>query len=119
MNAVTFDPSVAQQATVGRPRLLGLSNLVRKDLSEWLHGKRPWVVLGVTTNTAFLRRLITHPEVVAVLTGFRTMGAFCSRAVTTPTRAAVRSASGGDPATAGRDQVALPYRVDAYWTERT
>ena len=50
MNEATFDPSVVQQATVGGPRLLGLGNLVRKDLSEWLHGKRPWVVLGVTTS---------------------------------------------------------------------
>ena len=30
--------------------MLGLGNLVRKDLSEWLHGKRPWIVLGVTTS---------------------------------------------------------------------
>ena len=30
--------------------MLGLGNLVRKDLAEWLHGKRPWVVLGVTTS---------------------------------------------------------------------
>jgi hypothetical protein len=50
MNAVTFDPSAVQQTNLGRPRLLGLGNLVRKDLSEWLHGKRPWVVLGVTTS---------------------------------------------------------------------
>ena len=49
MNAVTFDPSAVQDADHGRPRLLGLGNLVRKDLAEWLHGKRPWVVLGVTT----------------------------------------------------------------------
>jgi ABC-2 type transport system permease protein len=54
MNAATFDPSVVQQATVGGPRLLGLGNLVRKDLSEWLHGKRPWVVLGVTTSVFVL-----------------------------------------------------------------
>ena len=46
---LTFDPSAAQDANLGRPRLLGLGNLVRKDLAEWLHGKRPWVVLGVTT----------------------------------------------------------------------
>ena len=51
MNAMTLDPSaVAQTRTCGRPRLLGLRNLVRKDLAEWLHGKRPWVVLGVTTS---------------------------------------------------------------------
>jgi SAM-dependent methyltransferase len=31
----------------------------------------------------------------------------------------VRTLLRKDPATAGRDQVALPYRVDAYWTERT
>jgi SAM-dependent methyltransferase len=31
----------------------------------------------------------------------------------------VRTLLRDDPATAGRDEVALPYRVDAYWTERT
>jgi hypothetical protein len=50
MNAETLDTFAVQQAKPGRPRLLGLGNLVRKDLSEWLHGKRPWVVLGVTTS---------------------------------------------------------------------
>ena len=50
MNAMTLDPSAVGQATLGRPRLLGLRNLVRKDLAEWFHGKRPWLVLGVTTH---------------------------------------------------------------------
>jgi SAM-dependent methyltransferase len=31
----------------------------------------------------------------------------------------VRTLLRDDPATAGRDHLALPYRVDAYWTERT
>ncbi len=31
----------------------------------------------------------------------------------------VRTLLRDDPATAGRDELALPYRVDAYWTERT
>jgi SAM-dependent methyltransferase len=31
----------------------------------------------------------------------------------------VRTLLRTDPATAGRDEVALPYRVDAYWAERT
>ena len=52
MNAVTFDTPVVENAGRDRPRLLGLGNLVRKDLSEWLHGKRPWVVL-VVTSTVF------------------------------------------------------------------
>jgi len=30
----------------------------------------------------------------------------------------VRALLHDDPATAGRDEVALPYRVDAFWTER-
>ena len=38
------------QADLDRPRLLGLRNLIRKDLAEWIHGKRPWIVLGVTTT---------------------------------------------------------------------
>ncbi len=50
MNAVTLDSSAVQNPDDGRPRLLGLSNLVRKDFSEWLHGKRPWLVLGVTST---------------------------------------------------------------------
>jgi ABC-type transport system involved in multi-copper enzyme maturation permease subunit len=50
MNAMTFDASAVKDANLGRPWLLGLGNLVRKDLAEWLHGKRPWVVLGVTTS---------------------------------------------------------------------
>ena len=50
MIAETLSPIAVQQANIGRPALLGLGNLVRKDLSEWLHGKRPWVVLGVTTS---------------------------------------------------------------------
>jgi ABC-type transport system involved in multi-copper enzyme maturation permease subunit len=50
MNSLTFDPSAIKEADMGRLRLLGLGNLVRKDLAEWLHGKRPWIVLGVTTS---------------------------------------------------------------------
>ncbi len=49
MNAVTVDPSAVGQAELDRPRLLGLRNVIRKDLSEWLHARRPWIVLGVTT----------------------------------------------------------------------
>ena len=49
MNAETLDTFAAQQANDSRPALLGLGNLIRKDLADWLHGKRPWVVLGVTT----------------------------------------------------------------------
>jgi ABC-type transport system involved in multi-copper enzyme maturation permease subunit len=50
MNATTMDPSAVADTDLGQPRLLGFGNLVRKDLAEWLHGKRPWVVLGVTTS---------------------------------------------------------------------
>jgi ABC-type transport system involved in multi-copper enzyme maturation permease subunit len=49
MNAATFDSSTAQLVDGRRPRLLGLGNLVRKDVADWLHSKRPWVVVGVTT----------------------------------------------------------------------
>ena len=49
MNAVTVDSSAVGQEDLDQPRLLGLGNLVRKDLAEWVHGKRPWVVLGITT----------------------------------------------------------------------
>lgn len=50
MNAMTLDPSALAQPNLDRPRLLGLRNLVRKDIAEWLHGKRPWLVLGITTT---------------------------------------------------------------------
>ena len=50
MNAMTLDPAAVAQPNLGRPRLLGLRNLVRKDLAEWMHGKRPWLVLGITTT---------------------------------------------------------------------
>ena len=49
MNAVTIDPTAAGQSTIDRPRLLGLGNLIRKDLSEWVHGRRPWIVMAVTS----------------------------------------------------------------------
>ena len=50
MNATTLDPAAVAKPNLGRPRLLGLRNLVRKDLAEWLHGKRPWLVVGITTT---------------------------------------------------------------------
>jgi ABC-type transport system involved in multi-copper enzyme maturation permease subunit len=50
MNATTVDPSIAPLATEPQPRLLGVGNLVRKDLADWRHSKRPWVVALVTTS---------------------------------------------------------------------
>jgi len=49
VNTMTLDPTAIPEMDTRRPRLLGLSNLVRKDLAEWLHGKRPWLVVGITT----------------------------------------------------------------------
>jgi len=46
MNATTMDQVAGGQSR--SPGLLGLRNLLRKDLSEWRHGKRPWIVLGLT-----------------------------------------------------------------------
>lgn len=54
MNATTLDPAAVAQPNLGRPRLLGLRNLIRKDTAEWLHGKRPWIVLGVTASVFVL-----------------------------------------------------------------
>ncbi len=54
MNAATFDPSTAQLAKGRQSRLLGLGNLVRKDVADWLHSMRPWVVLVVTTSVFVL-----------------------------------------------------------------
>ena len=52
MNATTFEPATAGFSGGPQPRLLGLGNLVRKDLADWLHSKRPWVV-GVVTTSVF------------------------------------------------------------------
>ena len=49
MTATTFDPSTVKVVSGRQPRLLGLGNLVRKDLADWLYSKRPWVVVLVTT----------------------------------------------------------------------
>ena len=49
MNAIAFDPSAVRTPDLARRRLLGLNNLVRKDVMEWLAGKRPWLVAGITT----------------------------------------------------------------------
>ena len=54
MNATTLDPSAVRAGDPRPPRLLGLRNLVRKDVAEWLHGKRPWIVLAVTTTVFVL-----------------------------------------------------------------
>ncbi len=53
----TYDPMLNKVITWGPDRATALAKLDRA-LSEQ-------VVLGVTTNTAFLRRLITHPSVLA------------------------------------------------------
>lgn len=50
MNATTFDPATVEFAVGRQPRLLGLGNLLRKDLADWLHSKRPWVVVAATTS---------------------------------------------------------------------
>jgi hypothetical protein len=50
MNAITMDPALIPHTALERPRLLGLGNLIRKDIAEWLHGKRPWTVIGVTSS---------------------------------------------------------------------
>lgn len=50
MSTMTAHPSAIVDTHRGRPKLLGFGNLVRKDAAEWLHGKRPWVVLGVTAS---------------------------------------------------------------------
>jgi ABC-type transport system involved in multi-copper enzyme maturation permease subunit len=50
MNAVTIDPATSGRVALDQPRLLGLGNLIRKDVSEWVHGKRAWIVVAVTTT---------------------------------------------------------------------
>jgi ABC-2 type transport system permease protein len=50
MNATTLNPSVVTNSNLGQQKLLGLGNLLRKDIAEWLHGKRPWIILAVTAS---------------------------------------------------------------------
>ncbi len=47
MNA-TVNTALASAAVPSAPRLPGLGNLVRKDVREWLHSRRLWIVLGVS-----------------------------------------------------------------------
>jgi ABC-type transport system involved in multi-copper enzyme maturation permease subunit len=52
--SATVNNRPANELPVSRPgvagsRLLGLGNLVSKDLLEWRRGRRAWVVLGVTS----------------------------------------------------------------------
>ena len=59
MNAVSIDPTAAGQSTIDRPRLLGLRNLIRKDLSEWVHSKRPWIsAVSLPDSMASLQQLL-------------------------------------------------------------
>jgi len=53
----TYDPMLNKVIAWGPDRASALAKLDRALADQ--------VVLGVTTNTAFLRRLITHPEVLA------------------------------------------------------
>ncbi|MCD0483345.1 ATP-grasp domain-containing protein [Streptacidiphilus sp. ASG 303] len=53
----TYDPMLAKVVAYGPDRATALRRL-RAALAETL-------ILGVTTNTGFLRRLLTHPDVVA------------------------------------------------------
>jgi|1186.fasta_scaffold111935_2 ABC-type transport system involved in multi-copper enzyme maturation permease subunit len=48
MNATTLDIATAQLAGRRQPRLLGIRNLLGKDVEEWLRSKRPWTVVLVS-----------------------------------------------------------------------
>jgi ABC-type transport system involved in multi-copper enzyme maturation permease subunit len=54
MNATTFDAFEGSTDQRGAGRLLGLGNLVRKDLLDWGHGKRVWIVGVATTAVVVL-----------------------------------------------------------------
>jgi acetyl-CoA/propionyl-CoA carboxylase biotin carboxyl carrier protein len=64
VTGTTYDPMLNKVTAWGPDRATALAKLDRA-LSEQ-------VILGVTTNTSFLRRLVSHPEVVAgrIDTGF-------------------------------------------------
>ena len=54
MNATTADTLEYVPARQGAGRLLGLRNLVRKDVLDWGHGKRTWIVAAATTTVIIL-----------------------------------------------------------------
>ena len=54
MNATTADTLEYVPARQGAGRLLGLRNLVRKDVLDWGHGKRTWIVAAATTTVIVL-----------------------------------------------------------------
>ena len=54
MNATTANTLEYVPARQGAGRLLGLRNLVRKDVLDWGHGKRTWIVAAATTTVIVL-----------------------------------------------------------------
>ena len=54
MNTTTVDTLEYLPARQGAGRLLGLRNLVRKDVLDWGHGKRTWIVAAATTTVIIL-----------------------------------------------------------------
>ena len=49
MNATTVDVFDQASSQRGTGRLLGLRNLIRKDVLDWRHGSRTWIVAVATT----------------------------------------------------------------------
>ena len=77
----------------------------------------PW--FGPLTDATFHHELVLSPDDVV-----ERVRSVSHVAVLPPDRQEavldeVRTLLRTDPATAGRDELALPYRVDAYWAERT
>ena len=54
MNATTANTLENVSGRQGAARLLGLRNLVRKDVLDWRHGTRTWIVAAATTTVIVL-----------------------------------------------------------------
>jgi ABC-type transport system involved in multi-copper enzyme maturation permease subunit len=54
MNATTVDAFERTTGHRGAGRLLGLRNLARKDILDWGHGNRTWIVAAATTAVVVL-----------------------------------------------------------------
>jgi hypothetical protein len=90
-----------------------------RDHDEWRETAfvdQPWF-------TPLTERTFRHEQVLTRDDAVDRMRSVSHVAVLPPDEQAavldeIRDVLARDPATAGRDTVALPYRVDAYWTER-
>src|SRR5436189_177237 len=64
MNATTVDSVDRTTGQRNAGRLLGLRNLVRKDMLDWRHGNRTWIVAAATTAVVLWIAAFVIPRAV-------------------------------------------------------